>query len=214
MKSHWKIDEATCWPAQGVGQTVVGEGQSRKHFNISFAPWRMSQNFPCKYKKEGHSHQRNKQCQYHCLCWQGCRHCLLHHFLLGIEDIHVLHCWLWRKATHTYTHKVLSKIHLFLGQVSFSNTDNKVNTSSLSSLKLNFTRFQKANVYSRVLEWEPLFLIPVLDLLMTGSSLSQQNQELYFTAVLSTKTYMLCTSPQEWLNLPARKNLFSCHNLP
>lgn len=27
MKSHWKIDEATCWPAQGVGQSVVGEGR-------------------------------------------------------------------------------------------------------------------------------------------------------------------------------------------
>ena len=36
MKCHWKIGEATCWPAQGVGQSVVGEGQSTKHFNISF----------------------------------------------------------------------------------------------------------------------------------------------------------------------------------
>lgn len=126
------------------------------------------------------------------------------------------------EKSNTHTHKVLSRIHLFLGQVSFPNTDNKVNTSSLSSLKLKFTLFpgqewstkRKANVYSRVLEWEPLLLIPVLDLLMTGSSLSQQNQELYSTAVLSTKTNMLCTSPQEWLNLPAEENLFSCHNLP
>lgn len=67
----------------------------------------MSQNLPCKYKKEGHSHQRNKQRQYHCLCRQGCWHCLLHHFLLGIEDIRVLHYWLWRKATHTHTQSTL-----------------------------------------------------------------------------------------------------------
>lgn len=61
-------DEASCQPAQCVGQGREGEGgQSWKPSHMRFGPCKMNQSLPCKYKKEGHSHQRNKQSEYHCL---------------------------------------------------------------------------------------------------------------------------------------------------
>lgn len=196
-----------------MGQGRVGEGQSRKPSNIRFGSWRISQSLPCKYKKEGYSHRRNKECQYHCLCWQR----------LPILPPLPLSSWsrkhpcsplpaLEERQKAERNKKVLPRAHTFLGQVSFPNTDNKVNTSSWPSLDLNSTLSQGRSRWKGATQMFILELSPILDLLIMGSSLGQQHQDLCSTAAFSTRG-SIPLHPKKGSNCQ-QEEIFSCHNLP
>lgn len=117
--------------------------------------------------------------------------------------------------------KVLTRAHTFLDQFSFPITDNKVNTSSLSSLELNSTLFpgqewskkSNPNAYSRVLD-SPFLSFPFLSCSWWdphwANSIRTSVPQLFFQQEPTCHTL----HPNNGSTCQQEENLFSCHNLP
>lgn len=87
-------------------------------------------------KKEGHLHGGDWQGQRRCLCLQSCNTASL----LGLGNTQLLLHWFWKAEAKSKTKTArTTRAHTSLGQISFPNTSNKVDTFSLPALDLNST---------------------------------------------------------------------------